>query len=174
MHLIVREAQVADLSAVADIYNHSVQHSLAVFTEIPTTVEERAAWFAARRAADCPVLVGVADGTVVGFASFGQFRPWPGYRFTVEHSVYVSQTHQGRGVGTALMNALLDAAAARGKHVMVAGVEATNLASVRFHQRLGFRHAGTLPSVGFKFGRFVDLTFLYRLLGPDARVERGS
>src|SRR5690606_3581046 len=117
MQLVVREAEASDLPVIADIYNYSVQHSLAVFTETPTTVQERANWFAAKRAAGYPVIVSAAGTTVVGFASFGEFRPWPGYRFTVEHSVYVSRTHQGQGVGTALMNALMAAATARGKHV---------------------------------------------------------
>lgn len=165
MQPIVRDAEEADLGPIARIYNFSVEHSAAVFTETPTTVPERAAWWQARRTLGYPVLVAVVDGEVVGFASFSDFRPWPGYRFTVEHSVYVSETHQGLGVGTLLMNRLFDAASALGKRTIVAGVEASNQASLRFHGRLGFQHAGTLPAVGFKFGKFTDLTFLYRRLG---------
>lgn len=160
----MRDAEERDARDIAQIYNYAIEHSLAVFTETPSTVAERIEWLRARRGAGYPVFVCDLAGRVVGFASFSDFRPWPGYRFTVEHSVYVSQPHRGRGVGTLLMNKLFDAASALGKRTMVAGVEAGNTTSVRFHERLGFARAGTLPAVGFKFGTSVDLMFLYRSL----------
>lgn len=161
---IVRDAEERDVPEIARIYNYSVEHSRAVFTETPATVPERVTWLQARRAAGYPVLVSVVDGQVVGFASFSDFRPWPGYRYAVEHSIYVSEKHQGLGVGSGLMSELFELARALEKRVMIAGVEAGNHASLRFHERLGFVQAGTLPGVGFKFGEFIDLTFLYRAL----------
>ena len=105
------------------------------------------------------------DGSgVIGFASFGDFRSWPGYRHTVEHSVHVRVDVRGRGVGGELMRALVDRASAMGKHVMVAGVDAENVASIRLHERLGFQRAGTLHQVGCKFGRWLDLVLMQRRL----------
>lgn len=168
MPSIVRDANEGDASEIARIYNYSVEHSLAVFTETKSTPEERLTWLRTRRAAGYPVLVAAQGDLVLGFASFADFRPWPGYRYTVEHSVYVADGHQGRGIGTSLMHRLFDVASLQGKRTMVAGVEASNRASLQFHERLGFERAGTLPSVGFKFGRFIDLTLLYRPLTDGA------
>jgi phosphinothricin acetyltransferase len=105
-----------------------------------------------------------AAGEVIGFSTFGDFRAWPGYRFTVEHSVHVAAGMRGAGVGRALVEALFPIAASLGKHVMIAGVDADNGASIRFHERLGFERSGRLRQVGFKFDRFLDLVFLQRFL----------
>jgi len=110
------------------------------------------------------VLVAVEEGVVVGFASFGDFRASPGYRYTVEHSVHVRAGRRGSGLGQALMQPLIARARALGKHVMMAGVDADNAGSIRFHERLGFERVGRLREVGFKFGRRLDLVFLQRLL----------
>ena len=101
---------------------------------------------------------------VCGFATFGDFRAWPGYRFTVEHTVHVRADGRSRGIGTLLVQALFPRAAALGKHVMIAGVDAANAASIRFHERLGFTQSGRLREVGYKFDRWLDLVFLQRLL----------
>jgi phosphinothricin acetyltransferase len=160
----VRPASENDLPRIAEIYNFAVEHSLAVFTETPTTVEERRSWLTARRVAGHPVFVVECDSHVAGFASYTDFRSWPGYRYTVEHSVYIEPSLQGRGLGTLLMNALFVAARAADKHVMVAGVEANNQPSLAFHGRLGFTHSGTLRRVGYKFGNFLDLALLCKTL----------
>jgi phosphinothricin acetyltransferase len=111
------------------------------------------------------VLVAVdGDGDVIGFGSFGDFRAWPGYRTTVEHSVHVRADRRGRGTGTALLAALIERAAALGKHAMIAGVDADNAASLRLHERLGFTVVGRLPEVARKFDRWLDLVLLERRL----------
>jgi phosphinothricin acetyltransferase len=112
--------------------------------------------------ADYPVLVAVDDSGVIGFATFGDFRAWPGYRFTVEHSVHIRADRRGSGIGTQLLGALFPRAAALGKHMMIAGVDAANTSSIRFHERLGFEQAGCLREVGHKFDRWLDLVFLQR------------
>ena len=109
------------------------------------------------------LVAGDASG-VVGFGSFGDYRAWPGYRYTVEHSVHVRADRRGEGVGTALVQALIERAAALGKHVMIAGVEAENAASIRLHERLGFAVVARLPEVAWKFDRWLDLVFLQRRL----------
>jgi L-amino acid N-acyltransferase YncA len=160
----VRDALESDIPAMLTIYNDVIATTTAVYRDDPATLDDRVAWWRERVAHRCPVLVAVAGGEVVGFASFGDFRAWPGYRFTVEHSVHVRADWRGRGVGHALMVPLLDRARALGKHVMVAGVDADNAGSIRFHERLGFERTGHLREVGFKFDRRLDLVFLQRIL----------
>jgi phosphinothricin acetyltransferase len=106
------------------------------------------------------------DGALLGYSTFGDFRPWPGYRHTVEHSVYLRTDARGQGLGARLVTPLFGLAAALGKHVMIAGVDAANPASIRLHERLGFERAGTLREVGSKFGRWLDLVFMQRFLDP--------
>lgn len=161
--MLIRDATEDDLPAILAIYNHVIAHTTAVYTETPAPLEDRQAWLKARRAAGLPVLV-VDDGGVIGFASFGDFRPWPGYARSVEHSVHVREDVRGRGVGSALVRRLIDEAQARNKHVMVGGIDAANAASIALHRKLGFVEAGVLREVAQKFGRWLDLLFMQRLL----------
>jgi len=161
---MIRDATEADLPSIVGIYNEVLASSTAIFSDHPSTLGERLQWFRDRRDAGYPVLVAVDGSGVLGFASFGDFRSWPGYRHTVEHSVHVRRDARGAGAGTALMQVLVERAVSLGKHVMVAGVDADNHGSIRLHERLGFRQAGTLRQVGCKFGRWLDLTFLERRL----------
>jgi phosphinothricin acetyltransferase len=161
----VREATAQDVPAILAIYNEVIATTTAVYRDDPADLEDRVAWWHDRQRQGYPVLVAADGGDVVGFASFGDFRNWPGYRFTVEHSVHVRADRRGEGVGHALMVALMDRAQRLGKHVMVAGVDAENAASLRFHQRLGFVPVAHLREVGFKFGRWLDLVFLQVILG---------
>jgi len=167
----IKDAGVDDLPGLLAIYNEVIATSTAIYTEQPATLDDRVTWWNARIAQGYPVLV-ATDGTgVIGFASFGDFRAWPGYRFTVEHSVHVRADRRGGGVGTALMRVLLARATALGKHVMIAGVDADNQASLQFHERLGFQRVAHFSQVGIKFGRWLDLVFLQRLLGPGAGAD---
>ena len=161
----VRDADETHLPESLAIYNEVLAPSTAIFSDRPTTLDERTTWFRARRAQGYPVLVAVEGPRVLGYATFGDFRSWPGYRHTVEHSVHVAADGRGRGVGGALMAQLLPRAVALGKHVMIAGIDASNAASIRFHERLGFERVGLLREVGCKFGRWLDLAFLQRQLG---------
>jgi len=167
----VREARVDDLPGLLAIYNEVIATSTAIYTEQPATLDDRVAWWNARVAQGYPVLVATDSSGVIGFASFGDFRAWPGYRFTVEHSVHVRADRRGSGVGTALMRVLLAKAAGLGKHVMIAGVDADNQASLQFHERLGFSRVAHFSQVGFKFERWLDLVFLQRFLDPATRSD---
>jgi phosphinothricin acetyltransferase len=160
----IREAHEGDLPAILDIYNDVVATSTAIYRDEPATLDDRRSWFAARRAEGQPVLVAIEGDAVVGFAAFGGFRPWPGYRFTVEHSVHVRSGRRGQGVGAALMTPLIERATALGMHVMIAGIDADNAGSIRFHERLGFDKVAHMKQVGFKFGRWLDLVLMQRLL----------
>jgi L-amino acid N-acyltransferase YncA len=161
----VRPAEEADLAAILAIYNDAVANTTAIWNETLVDLDNRRAWLAERRRRGFPVLVAEFAGEVAGYASYGDFRAFDGYRHTVEHSVYVRADRRGGGIGTALLTALIEAAAAAGVHAMVAGIEAGNAASVGLHERLGFRDAGVLPEVGRKFGRWLDLKFMVRVLG---------
>jgi L-amino acid N-acyltransferase YncA len=160
----VEDAREGDLEGLVAIYNEVLATSTAIFSHVPATLEERIEWWRARASQGYPVLVARDARGVLGYASFGDFRAWPGYRFTVEHSVHVRADGRGRGIGTVLVTELIARAAALGKHVMIGGVDADNTASIRFHERLGFEQAGRLREVGYKFERWLDLVFLQRRL----------
>jgi phosphinothricin acetyltransferase len=159
-----RDAAPADLQGIVDIYNDVIATSTAVFSATPVSFDDRRQWWEARIALGYPVLVAVDASGVTGFATFGDFRSWPGYRHTVEHTVHVRSDRRGQGIGSQLIRALLPLAGAKGKHVMVAGIDAANTGSIRLHERLGFERVGYLPQVGCKFGRWLDLILLQRLL----------
>ena len=161
----IRHSTEADLPAITEIYNHAVQNTTAIWNETTVSLENRVAWFQARREQGYPILVAVDDqDRVLGYASFGDWRPFEGYRFTVEHSVYVAESAQGQGAGRALLAALLDEAKVLGKKVMVAGIEANNIGSIALHEKLGFESAGLMKGVGFKFDRFLDLLWMQKAL----------
>jgi len=161
------DATEADLPGLVAIYNDVIASSTAVFSSLPVTLGERREWWQGRIAQGYPVLIARDARGVAGFGTFADFRAWPGYRFTVEHTVHVRADGRGRGTGSALLRALLTRAAALGKHTMIAGVDAENTAAIRFHERLGFTRAGQLREVGHKFDRWLDLVFLQRVIGPS-------
>jgi phosphinothricin acetyltransferase len=160
--LAVQDADEADLEGLLAIYNEVIASSTAVFTATPVTLDERRRWWQTRTAQGYPVLIARDAHGVVAFGTFGDFRAWPGYRFTVEHTLHVRADARGRGIGTQLLRVLIERAQSLGKHVMIAGVDADNAASIRFHERLGFTQAGRLREVGYKFDRWLDLVFLQR------------
>jgi len=160
----IDDAHRSDLPAILDIYNEVIAHTTAVYSEAPVTLADREAWYAGRIEQDYPVLAARRDGICVGFGSFGDFRAWPCYRHTVEHSVHVHADVRGQGIGFRLVEALIDRAAALGKHVMIAGIDADNQASLGLHRRLGFSQVGHFPEVGRKFDRWLDLVFMSRRL----------
>lgn len=168
----IRDALPADLPAILDIYNDAVRNTTAIWNETPVDLANRQAWFDARAQQGYPILVAVDGADVLGYASFGDWRPFEGFRHTVEHSVYVRSDQRGKGLGPALMIALIERAQGCGKHVMVAAIESGNAASVHLHERLGFVVTGQMPQVGVKFGRWLDLTLMQRVLSPGADPDQ--
>jgi L-amino acid N-acyltransferase len=165
----LRDATETDMAAVRDIYNHAVEHTTAIWNETLVDVANRVEWLKVRKARGFPVIVAEVAGKVAGYASYGDWRAFDGYRHTVEHSVYVATGFRGLGIGEALMRELILRASAAGVHVMIAGIEAENAASIRLHQKLGFRTTGTFSEVGIKFGRWLDLTCMeLRIDAPAA------
>jgi phosphinothricin acetyltransferase len=160
----IRDATEADLPQILAITNAAIVETTAVWNNTLATLETRGAWMRDRQARGFPVLVADDAGEVLGFASFGDFRPFEGYLHTVEHSIYVATSAHRRGVGSALLAALVERATAMGKHVIVGGIEAGNAASLALHARAGFVETGRLPVVGQKFGRWLDLVFMQKML----------
>ncbi len=165
----IRDATEADLPAILAITNQAIAETTAVWNNTPSTLEARGTWMRDRQARGFPVLVAADGADVLGFASFGDFRAFEGYANTIEHSIYVATTAQRRGVGAALLAALIARAEAMGKHVIVGGIEAGNAASIALHARAGFVEVGRLPEVGQKFGRWLDLVFMQRVLDANQR-----
>lgn len=165
----IRDATPADLPGILAIYNDAVLNTAAIWNDSTVDLANREAWFADRQRAGYPILVAVDEAeAVLGYSSFGDWRPFDGFRNTVEHSVYVHADQRGAGLGRILMLELIARARGIGKHVMVAAVEAGNAGSIRLHESLGFERVGLLPQVGVKFGRWLDLAFLQLVLDERA------
>jgi len=162
----VRNATIADLEAVQAIYAYHVRHGLASFEEIPPDLAEMERRFRDITDRGLPYLVAELDGAARGYAYAGRYRTRPAYRYTLEDTVYVGPAHQGRGLGSALLAELVARCEGLGYRRMVAVIgDSANHASIRLHERLGFRTCGVIPSVGFKFGRWVDSVLMERPLG---------
>jgi phosphinothricin acetyltransferase len=155
----IRPGAPGDLEAIRAVRNDAIATTTAIWTSVQQTSAEATAWLAEHLARGS-ILVAELDQEVLGFACWGPWRAKEGYALTVEDSIYLAEGYGGRGIGRLLLQALIDSARAAGKHVMIADIEAGNAASIALHQRLGFEMVGTLPQVGTKFGRWLDLTIL--------------
>jgi L-amino acid N-acyltransferase YncA len=158
------DASRQDLAEILTIYNEVIRNSTAVYSEVEFTQARGEAWFDSKAEQGFPLLVARGATGVVGFGTFGDFRAWPCYRYSVEHSVHVRADCRSRGIGRALLLELIERAQAMHKHVMIAGIDADNNVSIGLHQSLGFKVVGHLHEVGFKFGRWLDLVFLELML----------
>lgn len=165
--MYIREAIEADIAEITAIYNEVLTNSTAIYNDRQATVTERIAWWKSRQEQGYPVFVALIENSIAGFSSFGDFRSWPGYRFTVEGTIHIHASRRGQGIGTELLNVLVEHARKLGKHVMIAGVDAENSASLRFLERFGFERVAHLREVGYKFNRFLDLIFLQYWLTPS-------
>lgn len=159
---MIRLATEADIPQILDIFNDNILHSTAVYLYTPQTLEERLAWFRDKQQAGFPLFVYVEGDVVCGYATYGPFRAYEAYQFTVEHSVYVHKDHYKKGIATKLMAILIDDARKAGKKTMIGCIEATNEASIIIHEKLGFTYSGTIKNAGYKFERWLDLA-LYQL-----------
>jgi L-amino acid N-acyltransferase len=159
----IRAATAADLQPINDIYNHYVARSACTYQEEPETMAERAVWFAEHGDAH-PVTVATVSDEVVGWGCLSPYRARSAYRFTVENSVYARHDVQRRGIGRLLLADLIERARAAGHHTIVAVIDAEQTGSIRLHLSMGFRDAGDLRELGFKFGRWLHVRYLQLML----------
>lgn len=168
----VRTATETDLEAILEIYNDAIMNTTAVYDYEPHTLEMRKQWFRIKEAQGYPVFVAEDNGRVVGFSSIGPWRAWAAYKYSVENSIYVAADQRGKGIGKILLEPLIEAAKELDLHAIIAGIDATNEVSISLHRRFGFTETGTFKEVGFKFGRWLDLTFMQLLLKtPEQPVD---
>jgi len=160
----LRDATAADLPEILDIYNDVILTTTAVYSEKPHTLEMRQTWFNERKQSGFPVTVAVQEDKIVGFATYGHFRVWPCYRFTVEHSVYVNRGSRGQGISKVLLSEIINHARKAGMHALIAGIDSENDISLKLHLQFGFEQVARFKEVGFKFDRWLDLIFLELML----------
>jgi L-amino acid N-acyltransferase len=160
----IRPATEADLPQILEIYNEVIHNTTAVFQYKPHTPEMHKVWFDTKRAQDMPVFVAEEHQAIIGLSTFGPFRAWAAYKYTVENSVYVRPGQQRKGIGRQLMTPLIAAAKQKNMHAVIASIEASNLASLKLHAAFGFEEVAHFKQVGYKFGRWLDLKFLELML----------
>ena len=171
MNLI--DCDTSHAASILAILNDAIVNTTALYDYKPRTPKMMTAWFDAKRRGNYPVIGVISDeGELMGFASYGAFRPWPAYKYTVEHSLYVAGRYRRQGLGALLLGNIIERARSQDHHVLVGGIDATNAASIALHKRFGFERVATLRQVGFKFSRWLDLCFYQRLLDtPSAPVD---
>lgn len=162
--MMIREAKAEDLQQMLAIYNDVIRETTAVYEYEPQTPAMRQLWWEGRKQQNLPVFVAEEEGKILGFSSFGPFRAWAAYQFTAENSVYVASEGWGRGIGKRLLAPLIEAARQRGLHTLIAGIDASNEASLRLHRHFGFEEVAHLRQVGWKFDRWLDLKLMQLIL----------
>jgi len=162
--ITIRHATENDLQQTLDIYNEIIANSTAIFQYEPQTIEMRKAWFAEKKEKNFPVFIAEENNVIVGFSTFGQFRNWQAYQYSVENSLYVKADCRGRGIGKLLLQPLIDAAKEMQFHTIIAGIVADNEASLILHKQFGFVEVAHFKEVGYKFDKWLDLKFLHLIL----------
>ena len=161
-------------SAILAILNEAIANSTALYDYQARTPAMMQTWFEAKTKGRFPVIGAVDDaGELLGFASYGTFRAWPAYKYTVEHSVYVDTRFRGQGLGQTLLREIITDATAQDYHMLIGGIDAANTASIALHRRLGFAHCASIKQAGFKFGHWLDLEFYQLILSSPAQPVDG-
>lgn len=170
---MIREANEQDICEILDIYNDAIINTTAVYDYTPHTLEDQKHWYQKKIENKCPVLVFEENGKIAGFATFGPFRDWPAYKYTIEHSVHINPGYKQKGLGTFLLKALIEIAEEEEYITIVAGIDDSNIASIKLHEKLGFTYSGTITKAGYKFERWLNLSFYQlELSGPQIATER--
>ena len=160
MEFLVRKATSSDLSSILEIVNHAILNTTAIYDYDVRTLEEQTIIFESKQSRKFPLFVAEVNNEVVGFGTYDSFRTKVGYRFTIEHSVYVKDGFAGKGIGALLLQKLIDTAKEENYHIMIGVIDASNENSIRFHERFGFQSMGILKEVGFKFDRWLDANLM--------------
>lgn len=161
---IIRAATEADLPEILHIYNDAILNTTSVYNYLPHTPDMRRDWFLQKQKDNFPVLVAEQNGTVTGFSTYGHFRAWAAYKYSVEVSVYIHPDHRGRGIAKLLYKDLIKKAKEQQFHTLMAGIDASNIASIKLHEQFGFETVGLFKEVGYKFDKWLDLQFMQLIL----------
>ncbi len=164
MEIIIRNAEEKDVNRILEIINHEILNSTVVYDYVEKSYEYQLNWLRQKKNDGMPVIVAESENGVIGYGTFGIFRPFDGFQFSVEHSVYVDKEFRTHGIGKQLLTQLIELAKKSGFHTMIAGVDASNESSIEFHKKFGFKEVGTFKEVGFKFDKWLDLLFMQLLL----------
>ena len=164
METIIRHAGEKDLEGILEIYNDAIMNTTAVYDYKPHTIEMRKKWFEEKLKSSIPVFVAEQNHRVAGFASYGAFRAWAAYKYSIEHSVYVHPDCRQQGIAKKLLHQLIEAAKQKEVHTIIAGIDANNKVSIHLHKKFGFIETGHFKQVGYKFGNWLDLVFLQLIM----------
>lgn len=160
MEYIVRTATSSDLPSILEIVNYAIANTTAIYDYDARTLEQQTIIFETKKEKGFPIFVIENENKILGFGTYDTFRTKIGYRFTVEHSVYVKEGFAGKGIGAILLQKLIDTAKEENYHIMIGVIDASNENSIRFHERFGFQSMGVLKEVSFKFDRWLDANFM--------------
>lgn len=164
MEPIIRTYKDNDIPAILAIINYNILHSTSIYDYAPRTIEKQKEILAEKKARNFPVFIAEYDGKIAGFGTYGDFRFKEGYRFTVEHSVYISEDLKGKGIGGKLLTRLIEEAKSQNFHTMVGVIDAENNESILFHEKFGFKTVGIIKESGYKFNRWLDSVFMQLFL----------
>uniref|UniRef100_A0A914BYE3 N-acetyltransferase domain-containing protein n=1 Tax=Acrobeloides nanus TaxID=290746 RepID=A0A914BYE3_9BILA len=164
MSVSIRNATENDLPSIVSIYNDIVENTYAVWNEATVDIENRRAWMRTRKEQGYPILIAELNSEVVGYATYGPFRVNDGYRHTAEGSIYVDRNHRRKGIGRTLLEALINEARKQNIHVLVGGIDGSNTSSIALFESFGFNIVGRMPEVGIKFGKWLDLVLMQKIL----------
>lgn len=160
----IRQAEEKDISRILEIINYEILNSTVVYHYKERTLKQQIDWFKEKNKNKFPVFVAEKNNEILGFGTYGIFRPWEAYKFSVEHSIYVDKDSRGLGIGKILMTELINLATNEGYHTIIAGIDVSNKKSIEFHENFGFKEIGTFKEIGFKFNRWLDLVFMQLFL----------
>ncbi|MDD3003519.1 GNAT family N-acetyltransferase [Flavobacterium sp.] len=160
MKIKIRKATLSDVNSILEIVNHAIANTTAIYDYDLRTLEEQTEWFLLKEKNNFPVFIAEWNNEILGFGTYDTFRTKMGYRFTVEHSIYVKEGFAGKGIGALLLQKLIDTAKEENYHIMIGVIDASNEKSIRFHEKFGFESRGILKEVGFKFNRWLDANLM--------------
>ncbi|MCL9806621.1 N-acetyltransferase family protein [Flavobacterium amniphilum] len=164
MSIKIRQATIEDMPSVLEIINYEIANTTAIWDYDLRTLSEQEAIFNEKKEKNFPFIVAEKEAKIVGFGTYGTFRFKIGYRFTVEHSVYIHKDFHGNGIGSTLIKELIELAKNQNLHTMIGVIDSENMGSIAFHEKLGFKNVGHIKETGFKFDRWLDSIFMQILL----------
>jgi L-amino acid N-acyltransferase YncA len=163
-NVIILPATIEHLDGILEIYNDAILNTTAIYNYLPYSSKDIKQWFAEKKIANHPVFVAMVNNSVAGFTSYGHFRVRPAYKYSVEHSVYVHPDFRQRGIAKKLLTKIIEVAKENNVHALVAGIDADNKVSIALHEQFNFVIVGNIKEVGYKFNKWLDLTFMELLL----------